>query len=138
MHLLLIIAFFLCILTGVVFVGVWYNTRNESVGVSFNQSVPSERETAKEIFQETVTRVGQAIPKEAKKTSRMEKQLDYAGYHQPNALNFFNGTKATSACVFALFAVISDFLLEGSVEAAVGSPSSISPGMLLGTWLVPA
>lgn len=119
MHLLLIAAFFLCVLTGVVFVGVWFSTRQESAGVTFDQPIPSEREIAKELLQETVTRVGQAMPKEAKKTTRIEKQLEYAGYHHPNAIHTFNGIKATCACLSALLAIILGIFMDGSFDLAI-------------------
>ncbi len=113
MHLPLIAAFFFCVLTGVVLAGLWITSRQPA------DESPSERNTAKELLQDTVTRVGQAIPKEAKKTTRIEKQLEYAGFHHPNTINTFNGIKATSACLLALLAAAYGMACGRGMDAVI-------------------
>ena len=107
-------AFFICILLGVILTGVWYFSRLETPAApdSFAQPVPSDTEIAKELLRETVARVGQAIPQKAKKLSRMEKQLEYAGYNNPSSINTFNGIKAASACAFTLVSGVVGYLFD--------------------------
>ncbi len=114
-------AFFICVLLGVVLAGVWYYSRLEPQAASdvSNQPVPSDTELAKELLRETVTRVGQAIPQKAKKLSRIEKQLEYAGYHNPDDVNTFGGIKAASAGAFALVSGIIGYSLDFQLVEAL-------------------
>ena len=107
-------AFFIFILLGVISSGIWYYSRLEAQAApdAVNQPIPSDTEIAKEFLRETVARVGQAIPQKPKKLSRIEKQLEYAGYHNPNSINTFNGIKAASACTFALVSAVAGFLFD--------------------------
>ena len=107
-------AFFIFILLGVISSGIWYYSRLEAQAApdAVNQPIPSDTELAKEFLRETVARVGQAIPQKPKKLSRIEKQLEYAGYHNPNSINTFNGIKAASACTFALVSAVAGFLFD--------------------------
>ena len=93
--LLISTAFFICVVLGVVLAGVWYYSGLEKQAApdAVNQFVPSDTDLAKEFLRETVARVGQAIPQKPRKLSRIEKQLEYAGYHNPNNINTFNGIK---------------------------------------------
>ena len=112
--LLISTAFFICVVLGVVLAGVWYYSGLEKQAApdAVNQFVPSDTDLAKEFLRETVARVGQAIPQKPRKLSRIEKQLEYAGYHNPNNINTFNGIKAASACAFALVSAVIGFLFE--------------------------
>ena len=107
-------AFFIFILLGVISSGIWYYSRLEAQAApdAVNQPIPSDTELAKEFLRETVARVGQAIPQKPKKLSRIEKELEYAGYHNPNSINTFNGIKAASACTFALVSAVAGFLFD--------------------------
>lgn len=106
-------AFFIFVLLGVISGGVWYYSRLEAqTADALNPPIPSDTELAKEFLRETVARVGQAIPQKPKKLSRIEKQLEYAGYHNPNSINTFNGIKAASACTFALVSAVIGFLFD--------------------------
>lgn len=102
MPILLIVAFFVCIMLGVLLLGAWL-TRETNTGEMQASIMPAqaERTKAKDIFEETVTRVGQAVPA-GEKATKTEQMLRFAGYRSTNALATFMGLKTTAACVLAL------------------------------------
>ena len=102
MPIFLIAAFFVCIMLGILLLGAWL-TRETNTGEIQASIVPAqaERTKAKDIFEETVTRVGQAVPAGEKATKTVQ-MLRFAGYRSANALATFMGIKATAACVLAL------------------------------------
>ena len=106
MPILLILAFFVCVMLGILLLGAWF-TRETTTGEIQSSIVPAqpERIKAKDIFEETVTRVGQAVPA-GEKATRTEQMLRFAGYRSANALATIMGLKATSAFALALIVAL--------------------------------